>query len=237
MGAWPSGSNKDAGSNARGLNEHPTQCAARGFVTRCQICAKAICWKRRRCIFGANSAFLLSPADAGRGGARKAIYRAIGRLRRIAVGCRSRPGEGVPPCRRDGWCSQLSLAVSSSRSAKIRTLNAMQTWKLDEKKAAWHGVRAVQRASNHRGRRPQLSRDACAAACGRITVSGSNNNVAGANQLILSADYFLSKRTDVYLVGTLAHDHGFGTQAEAAMGASSNTSVQTAVRIAIRHKF
>ncbi|RQR70833.1 MULTISPECIES: porin [Burkholderia] len=72
---------------------------------------------------------------------------------------------------------------------------------------------------------------------GGLQYQARNNNVGSANQLILSADYFLSKRTDVYLVGTLAHDHGFGTQAEAALGASSNTSVQTAVRVAIRHKF
>ncbi|MFX1671014.1 porin [Paraburkholderia sp. A2WS-5] len=64
-----------------------------------------------------------------------------------------------------------------------------------------------------------------------------NNDVGSANQLILSADYFLSKRTDVYLVGTLAHDHGFSAQAEAALGAPSGTNVQTAVRIGLRHKF
>lgn len=64
-----------------------------------------------------------------------------------------------------------------------------------------------------------------------------NNGLGSANQLVLSADYFLSKRTDVYLVGALAHDHGFGAQAQAALGDPSSTDVQTAVRVAIRHKF
>ncbi|WP_028219698.1 porin [Paraburkholderia oxyphila] len=64
-----------------------------------------------------------------------------------------------------------------------------------------------------------------------------NNDLGSANQLVLSADYFLSKRTDVYLVGTLAHDHAFGAQAQAAYGSPSSTDVQTAVRVAIRHKF
>ncbi|RQR33335.1 porin [Burkholderia sp. Bp9142] len=64
-----------------------------------------------------------------------------------------------------------------------------------------------------------------------------NNGVGSANQLVISADYFLSKRTDVYLVGALAHDHGFGAQAQAALGDPSSTDAQTAVRIGIRHKF
>jgi predicted porin len=64
-----------------------------------------------------------------------------------------------------------------------------------------------------------------------------NNEVGSANQVVLSADYFLSKRTDVYLVGALAHDHGFSAQAQAALGDPSGTDAQTAVRIAIRHKF
>ncbi|MEX3982179.1 porin [Paraburkholderia sp. EG287A] len=64
-----------------------------------------------------------------------------------------------------------------------------------------------------------------------------NNGLGSANQLVLSADYFLSKRTDVYLVGALAHDHAFGAQAQAALGGPSSTDVQTAVRVAIRHKF
>ncbi|SAL37245.1 porin [Caballeronia turbans] len=64
-----------------------------------------------------------------------------------------------------------------------------------------------------------------------------NNGVGSANQLTLSGDYFLSKRTDVYFVAALAHDHGFSAQAQAALGDASGTDVQTAVRIGIRHKF
>jgi predicted porin len=64
-----------------------------------------------------------------------------------------------------------------------------------------------------------------------------NNNLGSANQIAASADYLLSKLTDVYLVGALGHDHGFGAQVEAAYGASSSTDVQTGVRVGIRHKF
>ncbi|MFM0741941.1 porin [Paraburkholderia xenovorans] len=64
-----------------------------------------------------------------------------------------------------------------------------------------------------------------------------NNGLGSANQVVLSADYFLSKRTDVYVVGALAHDHGFGAQTQAALGAPSSTDVQTAIRTGIRHKF
>lgn len=63
-----------------------------------------------------------------------------------------------------------------------------------------------------------------------------NNDLGSANQLTLSADYFLSKRTDVYIVGALGHDHAFGAQVQAAYGAPSSTDVQTAVRVGIRHK-
>lgn len=64
-----------------------------------------------------------------------------------------------------------------------------------------------------------------------------NNGLGSANQLVLSADYFLSKRTDVYVVGALAHDHAFGAQTQAALGGPSSTDAQTAVRVGIRHKF
>ena len=64
-----------------------------------------------------------------------------------------------------------------------------------------------------------------------------NNAVGSANQVTLSGDYFLSKRTDVYLVAALAQDHGFSAQAQAALGAPSGTDGQTAVRFGIRHKF
>jgi predicted porin len=72
---------------------------------------------------------------------------------------------------------------------------------------------------------------------GGLQYQSRNNNVGSANQLTLSADYALSKSTDAYLVGALAHDHGYGAQAEAAWGVSSDTDEQTAVRIGIRHKF
>lgn len=64
-----------------------------------------------------------------------------------------------------------------------------------------------------------------------------NNDLGSANQITLSADYFLSKRTDVYVVGALAHDHAYGAQVQAAYGDSSSTDVQTGVRVGIRHKF
>jgi len=49
--------------------------------------------------------------------------------------------------------------------------------------------------------------------------------------------YFISKRTDVYFVGALAHDHAHGDQIEAALGSASSTSFQAAARIGIRHTF
>lgn len=64
-----------------------------------------------------------------------------------------------------------------------------------------------------------------------------NNDVGSANQWTLTADYFLSKRTDVYLVGALAHDHGFGARVQAALGAPSDTDAQSAIRVGIRTKF
>ncbi|WP_321893250.1 porin [Paraburkholderia tropica] len=64
-----------------------------------------------------------------------------------------------------------------------------------------------------------------------------NNGVASANQVTIGADYFISKRTDVYFVGALAHDHGYGAQIEAALGSPSSTDFQTAARVGIRHKF
>lgn len=64
-----------------------------------------------------------------------------------------------------------------------------------------------------------------------------NNGVGSANQITVGADYFISKRTDVYFVGALAHDHAHGAQIEAALGSPSSTSFQTAARIGIRHKF
>lgn len=64
-----------------------------------------------------------------------------------------------------------------------------------------------------------------------------NNNLGSANQFTLTADYFLSKMTDVYLVGALAHDGAYGAVVQAAYGEPSSTSFQTAVSVGIRHKF
>lgn len=64
-----------------------------------------------------------------------------------------------------------------------------------------------------------------------------DTGIGSARQLTLSLDYFLSKRTDVYVVGAFAHDKGFGAQAVAAIGGPSTNDNQTALRIGIRHKF
>ncbi|WP_233855335.1 porin [Paraburkholderia sp. HD33-4] len=64
-----------------------------------------------------------------------------------------------------------------------------------------------------------------------------NNDLGSANQVIVTADYLLSKRTDVYMVATLGHDHAFGAQVQAAYGAPSSSDVQTGVRVGIRHRF
>jgi len=64
-----------------------------------------------------------------------------------------------------------------------------------------------------------------------------NNDVGSANQLTLSGDYFLSKSTDIYLVGALGHDHGYGAEVQAAYGSQSSTSTQIAARVGLRHKF
>jgi len=64
-----------------------------------------------------------------------------------------------------------------------------------------------------------------------------NNDLGSANQFTLSADYLLSKRTDVYAVAALAHDHAFGAQVQAALGDPSGSSSQAAFRIGMRHRF
>ncbi|MEI6002149.1 porin [Paraburkholderia bengalensis] len=62
------------------------------------------------------------------------------------------------------------------------------------------------------------------------------------NQGALGADYFLSKRTDVYLIGVYQHASGTdstGQQAVASINGltPSNSNNQTTVRVGIRHKF
>jgi predicted porin len=64
-----------------------------------------------------------------------------------------------------------------------------------------------------------------------------NNDIASAGQITLSADYFLSKRTDVYAIVAVARDRGYGAQVEAALGANATESMQTAVRVGLRHTF
>lgn len=64
-----------------------------------------------------------------------------------------------------------------------------------------------------------------------------NNDLGSANTFILGADYFLSKRTDVYLVGVLGHDHAFPAQIEAAFGSPSSSDAQSAIRVGFRHHF
>jgi predicted porin len=64
-----------------------------------------------------------------------------------------------------------------------------------------------------------------------------NNNLGSANQFTLTADYFLSKSTDVYVVTAMIHDHALGAEVDPIYGGLSGTDAQTAIRFAIRHRF
>jgi predicted porin len=64
-----------------------------------------------------------------------------------------------------------------------------------------------------------------------------NNDLGSANQITASVDYLLSKRTDIYFVAALAHDHAFPAQVQAALGGPSSSDSQTGVRVGIRHRF
>jgi len=64
-----------------------------------------------------------------------------------------------------------------------------------------------------------------------------NNGMGSANQFTLTADYSLSKRTDVYAVAALAHDHAFGAQVQAALGGPSSSNTQAGLRVGMRHRF
>jgi len=72
--------------------------------------------------------------------------------------------------------------------------------------------------------------------------NGTSNGGAKYFQYALGTDYFLSKRTDVYLVGVYQHATGTNSTDRAAvasinnLNASSTNNVFTA-RVAIRHKF
>jgi len=64
-----------------------------------------------------------------------------------------------------------------------------------------------------------------------------NRGLGSANQFTLTADYSFSKRTDVYAVAALAHDHAFGAQVQAALGDPSSSNTQAGVRVGVRHRF
>jgi predicted porin len=64
-----------------------------------------------------------------------------------------------------------------------------------------------------------------------------NNSVGSAKQITLSADYILSKRTDLYTVVASQKDDGFNAQVVAALGSASPSSSQSTIRVGIRHKF
>lgn len=75
------------------------------------------------------------------------------------------------------------------------------------------------------------------------TFTDGNVNYSGAkpkyNQFNLLADYWLSKRTDVYLMGVYQHTSG-GALADiydGLVGAQSTTNSQVVARVGIRHKF
>ncbi|WP_254617268.1 porin [Burkholderia metallica] len=72
---------------------------------------------------------------------------------------------------------------------------------------------------------------------GGFTYQARNHGVGSANQITLSADYFLSKATDVYVVVADERDSGFHGEVEAAEGLPSTTHHQAAIRVGMRHKF
>ncbi|BBA39475.1 MULTISPECIES: porin [Burkholderia] len=77
---------------------------------------------------------------------------------------------------------------------------------------------------------------------GYIYTKGSGDNNAKYHQVSLGADYSLSKRTDVYLVGAYQHASGKnadGTDAQASVGSYgiAGKSSQEIVALGLRHKF
>ncbi|WP_321816590.1 MULTISPECIES: porin [unclassified Paraburkholderia] len=72
---------------------------------------------------------------------------------------------------------------------------------------------------------------------GGYTQQWRNNGLGSANVFILGADYFISKRTDIYIVGLIGHDHAYPAQLEAAFGSPSSSNAQSAARIGLRHHF
>lgn len=63
-----------------------------------------------------------------------------------------------------------------------------------------------------------------------------NQGVDKAQQLVVSADYFLSKRTDVYVAAAYNNDKGY-VSAAALAGPKSDGSTQSVLRVGLRHKF
>jgi predicted porin len=61
--------------------------------------------------------------------------------------------------------------------------------------------------------------------------------LSGAEQLTLTLDYLLSKRTDVYATIASGRDREFGALVVAALGSVSSGTSQTGLRVGIRHKF
>ena len=64
-----------------------------------------------------------------------------------------------------------------------------------------------------------------------------NNGAHGAEQLTLTADYLLSKRTDAYVALAHGRDRQFNAQVVAALGGVSSVTSQTGARVGIRHRF
>ncbi|KVT07679.1 porin [Burkholderia sp. MSMB1459WGS] len=77
---------------------------------------------------------------------------------------------------------------------------------------------------------------------GYIYTKGSGDNNAKYHQVSLGADYSLSKRTDIYLVGAYQHASGHnadGSDAQASIGSYgiAGKSSQEIVALGLRHKF
>jgi predicted porin len=87
--------------------------------------------------------------------------------------------------------------------------------------------------------------DVCAAAYMKgssIASTTGENGGATYHQGVLSADYFLSKRTDVYVMGVYQHASGTDSRNRPAVAAinsltASTSDAQTSVHIGLRHKF
>ncbi|MDI7046859.1 porin, partial [Escherichia coli] len=71
---------------------------------------------------------------------------------------------------------------------------------------------------------------------------GYGVNDAKYNQFVAGVDYFLSKRTDLYIAGVYQHASGTDSTGHAAVAnisslSPSSTSNQVATVLGIRHKF